>query len=77
VEITNKIIKNATTKQFHYDFFSQLKAHLMTFVLYYNHQRLLKSLKLKTPWGSIIEWYQKEPLLFKQNPHHKIVGLNR
>jgi len=77
VEITNKIIKNATTKQFHYDSFSQLKAHLMTFVLYYNHQRLLKSLKLKTPWGSIIEWYQKEPLLFKQNPHHKIVGLNR
>lgn len=50
VEITNKIIKEATTKKYHYADFDELKKHLMTFLLYYNYQRPLKSLKLKTPW---------------------------
>jgi len=49
VEITNKIIKEATTKKYHYDDFEALKRHLMTFLLYYNYQQPLKSLKLKTP----------------------------
>ena len=50
VEITNKIIKQATTKKYHYADFDELKRHLMIFLLYYNYQRPLKSLKLKTPW---------------------------
>ncbi len=33
VEITNKIIKQATTKRFHYESFEQLKKHSMTFML--------------------------------------------
>ena len=76
VEITNKIIKQATTKHFHYESFEQLKGHLMAFMLYYNHQRPLKSLKFKTPWELIQECYNKDKQSFKENPNHKIVGLN-
>ena len=76
VEITNKIIKQATTKQFHYQTPEQLKVHLQTFILYYNHQRPLKSLKLKTPWQLIIECYNQNPEFFISNPLQKIVGLN-
>ena len=60
VEITNKIIKEATTKRFHYESFEQLKGHLMTFELYYNHQRPLKSLKFKTPWELIQRCYNND-----------------
>ncbi len=76
VEITNKTIKQATTKQFHYETVSDLKQHLMVFLLYYNHQRPLKALKFKTPWQAIEEYYQQEPNCFLINPHDKIVGLN-
>ena len=76
VEITNKIIKQATTKQFHYANHEELKVHLETFLLYYNHQRPLKSLKLKTPWQLIEEHYNLKPEDFILNPLDKIVGLN-
>jgi len=76
VEITNKIIKQATTKHFHYESFEQLKGHLMAFMLYYNHQRPLKSLKFKTPWELIQECYNKDKRSFKENTNYKIVGLN-
>jgi len=76
VEITNKIIKEATTKKYHYADFDELKRHLMTFLLYYNYQRPLKSLKLKTPWELVQKWYDEKPDLFKLDPDHKIVGLN-
>jgi len=75
VEITNKIIKQATTKQFHYETPDDLKVHLQTFILYYNHQRPLKSLKLKTPWQLVQECYNQNPEFFKSNPLDKIVGL--
>ena len=76
VEITNKIIKEATTKKYHYADFNELKRHLMTFLLYYNYQRPLKSLKLKTPWELVQKWYDEKPDLFKSDPDHKIMGLN-
>ncbi len=76
VEITNKIIKEATTKKYHYADFEELRQHLMTFLLYYNYQRPLKSLKLKTPWELVQKWYDEKPDLFKSDPSHKIAGLN-
>ncbi len=75
MEITNKIIKQATT-QFHYADPEELKVHLMAFLLYYNHQQPLKSLKLKTPWGLIEECHNQNPKFFKSNQPYKIVGLN-
>jgi transposase InsO family protein len=76
VEITNKMLKNHTTKTYHYDSPQQLKAHLMTFLLYYNHQKKLKSLKFISPYDKLIQIYQQQPELFKINPYHKIMGLN-
>ncbi len=55
----------------------ELKTHLMVFLLYYNHQRPLKSLKLKTPWQFIENAYNESPDLFNKTPHQMIVGLNR
>ncbi len=76
VEITNKIIKEADTKRFHYESFEQLKGHLITFMLYYNHQRKLKSLKFKTPWELIQQCYNSDKQSFRENINHKIVRLN-
>ena len=76
VEITNKIIKEATTKKYHYADFETLKQHLMIFLLHYNYQRPLKSLKLKTPWEMVQKWYDEKPDLFKSDPNRKISGLN-
>ena len=76
VEITNKMLKQATTKQFHYDTDDDLKHHLMVFTMYYNHQKPLKSLKFKTPWQIIEKCYTQKPEYFISNPHTKIVGLN-
>jgi transposase-like protein len=76
VEITNKMLKNHTTKIYHYDSPEQLKTHLMTFLLYYNLQKKLKSLKFISPYDKLIQTYHENPSLFRYNPNHKIMGLN-
>lgn len=76
VEVFNKIIKNHTVKKYHYDDIEQLKHHLMSFLLVYNYQRPLKSLKFKTPYERVLEEYQIRPDIFLEDPNHKIVGLN-
>ena len=45
--------------------------------LLYNFQRFSKSLKFKTPYEIIIEWYEKDKNLFKINPRQKLLGLNK
>ena len=77
VEVTNRILKNATTKTYFYDTLQELKSHMMAFVLYYNHQRKLKALKFQSPFDILIQTYQFNPLGFQQNPSHMIQGLNR
>ncbi len=77
VEITNKMLKQATVKQFHYATVDELRVHLQTWLLYYNHQRPLKSLKRKTPWQMIEQYYDQTPEAFLSNPQDKIVGLNK
>jgi hypothetical protein len=53
-----------------------LKDHLMSFLLVYNYQRPLKSLKFKTPYERVVEEYQINPDIFLENPSHNKVGLN-
>ena len=56
--------------------FDELKRHLMVFLLYYNHQRPLRSLKYKTPWQALEDCYHLKPEWFHENLFQKIVGLN-
>jgi len=76
VEIFNKTIKNTTTKTYHYETVDELKKHLMSYLLYYNHQKKLKALKFKTPYTILLEKFDSSPELFKDNPYLKFRGLN-
>ena len=76
VEIYNKIIKNHTTKAYFYEDIDELKRHIMAFLLYYNHQKPCKKLKFAPPYKKIIDYYKTDPILFKDNPMEKIMGLN-
>jgi transposase InsO family protein len=76
VEVMNRILKDATTKQFHYESLEQFKKNLMAFLLYYNFQKPLKALKFSSPWQFICQYYSTNPANFTQNPHVKIAGLN-
>jgi intein/homing endonuclease len=48
----------------------------MSFILFYNYQKKLKSLKFKSPFSLLLEKFDKMPSLFKDNPYYKLVGLN-
>ena len=76
VEIFNKTIKNNTTKTYHYETIEELKRHLMSYLLYYNHQKKLKALKFKSPYAILLEKFDLNPELFKENPYLKLRGLN-
>ena len=76
VEVTNRILKQYTTKAYFYKDINELKHHMMTFVLYYNHQRKLKSLKYQTPFDRIISEFGRDSSNFIHNPNHMLLGLN-
>ena len=76
VEVMNRVIEAHTTKKYHYESLKELKQHLMSFILFYNLQKKLKSLKYKSPYDRMIEIYDEDPLFFNENPTHKIMGRN-
>ena len=76
VEVMNRVIKQHTTKRYHYDDIGQLKQHLAAFLLVYNYQRPLKALKYKTPYEKMMEEYEINPSLFFINPSQKKLELN-
>ena len=76
VERTNRTIKDATTKTYHYDNIIQFEKHLQEFLLVYNFAKRLKSLKFKTPFEFLAEKFKNNPTLFYQNPDHYSRGLN-
>jgi len=76
VEVTNRLIKKYTTKSYHYETMEELKVHLMTFLLYYNHERKLKALHYMSPFDKLIQEYGENPSLFLINPNQMILGLN-
>ncbi len=67
---------NGQVKLYHYESLEEFKSHLMSFLLVYNLQRKLKSLKFKSPYDKMIELYDENPSYFKSNPIHKKLGLN-
>jgi transposase InsO family protein len=76
VERMNRTIKEATVKKYHYDSESQFKQHLYDFLNVYNFAKKLKSLKFKSPWDFIVDYYKKNATIFTNNPHNYSMGLN-
>ncbi|WP_420805332.1 integrase core domain-containing protein [Holospora obtusa] len=76
VEVSNRILKHYATKAYFYKNLDGLKFHMMTFVLYYNHQRKLKSLKYQTHFDIIILKCERKTSNFNHNPNHMLLGLN-
>ena len=76
VEIMNKIIKDHTVKRYYYQDIYEFKRHLMSFIMLYNYQKKLKSLKYKSPYDFVLDKYDIMPMLFKDNPYLKLGGLN-
>jgi len=76
VEIMNKIIKSHTTKKYYYETLKELKQHILSFLMFYNFQKKLKSLKYKSPYDMILQIYNQDVSFFNENPTHKKVGLN-
>ena len=76
VEIMNKIIKSHTVKKYHYKTLKELKQHILSFLMFYNFQKKLKSLKYNSPYDIMLEIYNQDISFFNENPTHKKVGLN-
>jgi len=76
VERTNRTLKEATVKIYHYDTSDQFKSHLYDFLMAYNFQRKIKALKFLTPYEKIRTEWSLHPQLFHSNPDHYLLGLN-
>jgi transposase InsO family protein len=75
-ERMNRTVKDATVKVFHYETLESLSAHVLAFVAAYNCAKHLKTLRWRTPFQAICEAWDKDPSIFKINPHHLIPGPN-
>ncbi|MBD3796120.1 MAG: hypothetical protein IE881_09420 [Epsilonproteobacteria bacterium] len=72
----NKTIKNATTKTYLHKTIEELKRNVMSYVLYYNHQKKFKALTFKTPYATLLEKFDLSPEFFKENQYQKLRGVN-
>ena len=75
VERTNRPIKEATVKRFHYQSTQELNGHLQAFLLAYNHAKRLKTLRGLTPHEFVCAQWQKNPTIFTRDPTHLTLGL--
>ena len=76
VERMNRTIKEATIKIYFYEDLDALKKHLMLWLLMYNYEKKLKSLNYESPYDTILKEFDETPSNFKENPVHKLQGLN-
>ena len=76
VEVFNRVIKQHTTKLYHYNDEDQLRKHLNAFLLVYNYQRTLQALKFKTPYEKVMEEYKIDPTIFWIDPSQKKLEVN-
>ncbi|WP_420805328.1 hypothetical protein [Holospora obtusa] len=72
----NRILKHYTTKAYFYKDLDELKFYMMAFVLYYNHQRKLKSLKYQPHFDIIMLEFERKKSNFNHHPNHMLLGLN-
>jgi transposase InsO family protein len=76
VERTNRTLKEATSKTYHYETVDQFKSHLFDFLMAYNFQRKLKALRFTTPYEKIQAEWKLHPALFHSDPDHYLLGRN-
>jgi transposase len=84
VERMNRTLKEATIKRYHYGTHSQLKEHLLAFLMAYNFAKRLKTLRGLTPYEHICKVWTKQPKRFRLNPaashpgtEHQAIGRSR
>ena len=75
VERMNRTIKDATVKLYHYQTTAQLNDHLQAFLLAYNHAKRLKTLHGRTPHEYVCAEWNKNKVVFSQDPTNLILGL--
>ena len=73
---TNRTLKEATVRRYHYESHDQLREHLKTFLAAYNFARRLKTLRGLTPHEYICKRWTENPDQFRLNPFHHTPGLN-
>ena len=76
VERTNRTIKDATVRRFHYDAHDQFRSYLADFVQAYDFARRLKTPRGLTPYEFICKAGQTQPERFILNPLHQMPGPN-
>ncbi|WP_420805312.1 hypothetical protein [Holospora obtusa] len=77
VEVTNRILKQRATKAYFYKDLDELKRHMMTFVLYYNHQIKLKSLKYQPPFDIIMLEFERNTSNLNHKPKLNLLYLRK
>ena len=75
VERMNRTLKEATVKKHHYKTHDQLKKHLAAFIHYYNFVQKLKALRGRTPYETVVDYWEENPQSFKERPTHHTMGL--
>lgn len=75
VERMNRTLKEATVQRYHYQTTAELNEHLQAFLLAYNHAKRLKTLRGLTPHEFVCTQWQKNPVIFTQDPTHLTLGL--
>ncbi len=72
---TNRTVKDATVKAFHYGTTQALCARALACVAAYNVAKHLKALRWRTPFQAVCDAWKTGPASFKINPHHLTTGL--
>jgi hypothetical protein len=73
---TNRTIKEATVRRYHYETRAQFEADLASFLDAYNFAKRLKALKGLTPYECVYDVWKKQPDRFNVDPTHLTAGLN-
>ena len=60
-ERMDRTLKEATVRRYHYGSHAELREHLSSFLLAYNHAKRLKTLRGLTPYEFVCREWQREP----------------
>ena len=67
-------IKETTIEALHYPDLDGFNAHVFAFAWAFNFAKHLKALRLKTPYQTVVDAWQKNLAIFKTDPRQLIPG---